>query len=296
VSLPTKIRKNAATALARALGAVLDGLRTSEVEHLASHVAKSERGRIDGGLYAFAKDLATKIANPPNRFTENGEQALLDRLAGEDVRVVFDVGANKGVWSSHAASVFPHAALHAFEIVPQTFEKLAAALEGREGVVLNKAGLDAADGEVMVNVAENDVLSSVFDMSFAGAAPKEVLALPVRSGASYAAERGIEEIDVLKIDVEGAERRVLEGFRPLFEHGAVRLVQFEYNRGSILGEFLLKSAYDLFGGWGYRLGRLMPDGVLFHDYHYTHEDFVGPNYVAIRESDDAWRRLIERPA
>ena len=41
----------------------------------------------------------------------------------------------------------------------------------------------------------------------------------VRRGADYAAEHGIAAIDMLKINVEGAEGKVLEGFEPMISEG-----------------------------------------------------------------------------
>ncbi len=42
---------------------------------------------------------------------------------------VFDVGANRGEWSSMILGRFPEVELHSFEIVPDTFERTRQALE-----------------------------------------------------------------------------------------------------------------------------------------------------------------------
>ena len=41
----------------------------------------------------------------------------------------------------------------------------------------------------------------------------------VQRGADYASAKGIDLIDFLKIDVEGAEGKVLEGFEPMSRNG-----------------------------------------------------------------------------
>ena len=112
------------------------------------------------------------------------------------------------------------------------------------------------------------------------------------SGDDYAALNSVDSIDFLKIDVEGAEKKVLRGFKDMLGSRAIRLIQFEYNRGAIIGDFLLKDAYEFFSAFGYKLGKLVPEGVLFHDYHYSYENFVGPNYVACREDDIDLQNLI----
>ena len=85
-----------------------------------------------------------------------------------------------------------------------------------------------------------------------------------------------------------------DGFEPMISEKRIRLIQFEYNRGAIIGDFLLKHAYQFFRPRGYRLGKLTPGGVQFHDYELAHEDFLGPNYIACRDDDAELIRHISR--
>ena len=60
------------------------------------------------------------------------------------------------------------------------------------------------------------------------------------------AQHGIESIDFLKVDTEGADIDVLQGFRNAFEQGAVTMAQFEYNDLSLkLSRTLLADFYEL---------------------------------------------------
>ena len=87
------------------------------------------------------------------------------------------------------------------------------------------------------------------------------------------------------------EDRVLKGFGELLERGAIRVIQFEYGRVNIESHFLLKDFYKLLSGFGYVLGKIYPTEVLFKDYEYTDEDFLGPNYLAVLRTETA---LIQR--
>ncbi len=291
MDLWTKIRKNLAIHLPRLEAWALSAFGQGEIETIAGHaVARSGSGP-SAPLVSFARAFVEKATSPPNRFTENGEQALLDRLASLPARTVFDVGANVGTWSHYALKVFAQAELHAFEIVPATFEELRLHLPAEARVHLNAFGLSDIAGKVTVNLYSSSLISSMYALDGDCQKSRQV-ECAVQRGADYAAVHGVERIDMLKVDVEGAEGKVLSGFEPMLSEGRIRLIQFEYNRGAILGDFLLKHAYDFFAPRGYKLGKLMPDGVHFHPYHFAYEDFVGPNYIACREDDSELLEMI----
>jgi len=288
----TRIRKNLAIHMARMQSFILQSLPVAEVETIARHVSEWTGQNPSHPLIAFARTLADKATHVPNKFAENGERALLDRIADLPFHQLFDLGANIGTWSRHAVERFPDADLHAFEIVPATFEILRQNLTKAPRIHLNCFGLSNTDGKVAVHVYSSNLISSMFALDSDKSSFSKV-ECEVRRGAQYCTERGVHNIDALKIDVEGAEGAVLEGFEPMISERRVRLIQFEYNRGSILGSFLLKHAFDFFTPRGYRLGKLTPAGVAFHEYHFAHEDFIGPNYVACRRDDTELIRRIE---
>ena len=115
------------------------------------------------------------------------------------------------------------------------------------------------------------------------ALPFTELEARVITGDSYAERQGLTHIDMLKIDVEGMEERVLNGFSKMFAQRAIDLVQFEYGRVNIINHFLLRDAYAFFRARGYVVGKIFPNYVDFRDYQLTDEDFMGPNYLACRE-------------
>ena len=286
------LRKNVAVFMPRILALAMGFLTAGEIETIARHVSEWTGRNPSHPLKVFSRALAEKATNIPNKFAENGEQALLDRIASLPFRVLVDVGANVGTWSRYAIKTFPSAELHAFEIVPDTFEILRQNLPAAPELYLNRFGLSNEEGTVGVHVYSSNLISSMFALS-TDRESQTILDCEVQRGADYFIKHGIGAIDALKIDVEGAEGRVLEGLEPMISEGRIRLIQFEYNRGSILGKFLLKDAYDFFTPRGYRLGKLTPEGVVFHEYHFGHEDFVGPNYIACRRVDDELVRCLE---
>ena len=46
--------------------------------------------------------------------------------------------------------------------------------------------------------------------------------------------------------------------------------------------------HELLGSHGYAVGKIYPDYVEFRDYSLDDEDFVGPNYLAVRRERAGW--------
>lgn len=215
----------------------------------------------------------------------NGEEWLLRRLESKLDRI-FDVGANKGEWSLLARRYHPAADLHAFEIVPQTFQKLLAA--SPPGVHLHNFGLSDQNGQVPIKYhGDHDTVSSAFVVpGLTGRDHAETVMCPVRAGDAFCDENGLDRIDLLKIDTEGAESLVLKGFAERLQDGRIPLIQFEYGLANIPARFLLADFYEMLGA-RYRIGMLTKRGVKFKDYSVRDETFMGPNYIALsRERTD----------
>ena len=228
--------------------------------------------------------------------TVNGEFGLLERLRNLPVEVVFDVGANIGEWSMETARHFPNAAIHAFEIVPETFETLTASCGGIESVECHRFGLSNIDGVAVLNYAgANSLVSSLVGVERIHRSPFTQREVRVRRGDTFCKAAAIDRIDILKIDVEGAENLVIEGFGNWLVEGRIGLVQFEYGRANILTRHLLADYWPFFEQRKYHIGKLMPDGVDFQGYSFNAEDFRGPNYVAVHESRRDLLDAVRRP-
>ena len=234
--------------------------------------------------------------------TTNGEEWLLRTLAKRgQLKCAFDVGANSGEWLALCRKHHPGVSIHAFEIAPPTFSKLQHNTRACPDITLNGFGLSDCNGsiEVFYDDTADQVTSAYPDNFGTGFEPferrkfslKTIQARIVR-GDDYARDNKVRTIDFLKIDVEGMEQSVLRGFDALFQNKSIRLVQFEYNTPNIISKFLLRDAYQFFNGFGYCLGKLYPNYVEFRDYHYRHEDFCGPNMIAVRKEDVELQKIL----
>jgi FkbM family methyltransferase len=212
----------------------------------------------------------------------NGEERVMRLMAQSGGACLFDVGANVGEWTLSALRLAPAATVHAFEIVPDTAAVLVEATAGDPRVHANASGLGAEEGTVEVRYYPtfsegSGVTATYLDLPF------ELRTCPVTTGDAYCERHGIEHIDFLKLDVEGAEDSVLRGFARRFEAGAIDAVQFEYGTPNIESHFLLRDFHAFFGERGFVVGKIYPDHVEFRPYDpLIDEDFRGPNFLAVR--------------
>jgi FkbM family methyltransferase len=243
-------------------------------------------GPLARGLYHQARRFVQAYENFDYDMDTNGEGSLLKRLAGADVKIVFDVGANRGDYALRCRAALTQAAVHCFEIVPETFAKLRKATAGVAGVTINDFGLSDRESEVEVQTCAADGLSTIVVETAAIHGTRQWSAVRSRviTGDAYCTERGIDRVDILKIDTEGADHLVLQGFDGMLARGAVGLVQFEYGMTSIFTKFMLRDFHLYLEPRGFEIGKLMPGTVAFGPYRPRSEDFRGPNFVAVHKS------------
>jgi FkbM family methyltransferase len=134
----------------------------------------------------------------------------LRRLLGPG-SVFFDVGANFGYYSVALANALDRRCqVHAFEPNPKTYDRLLRHIEwnGLKDVVLPVpfALSDRRGTATLIERSDNSGASRIGDDA-AG------ITVELTRLDDYCAERGIDRLDALKIDVEGLEARVLAGGR-----------------------------------------------------------------------------------
>jgi FkbM family methyltransferase len=223
--------------------------------------------------------------------SSNGELFVLDTLATADFREVVDVGANVGAWTALARAAFPHAVIHCFELDDDTCRRLAVQVSALDRVRVNCCGLSDTPGEAWFkSYPTAPEMTSILD--YPHAVPSVRKRGLLMMGDEYVEANHIDRLDFVKIDVEGSERRVLDGFIKTISRGAIDVIQFEYGRANILARQFLRDMYAFFDAYGYAIGKIYPRRVDFKPYALADEDFRGLNYLAVRRSrEDLITRL-----
>lgn len=183
------------------------------------------------------------------------------RQAGA-VRTVFDVGANHGQSIVELRAEFAGAKFFAFEPSPGAAVAFRQAIGPAEDVELIEAAVGERDGLATLHENAEDVTNSLLVSSreapeFAeahGMSAVRTREVPLVRLDTFCSRRGIDCIDVLKIDSQGYERQILQGAGELLTPRVVRAVFLEvlfvslYDRQSWCGEVI-----DALHGRGYRL-------------------------------------------
>ncbi|MDO8787317.1 MAG: FkbM family methyltransferase [Sulfuritalea sp.] len=152
----------------------------------------------------------------------------------DEVKVVLDIGANVGAATVFFSELYPMAKIHAFEPIPGNLEilKMNAASRDRPGSIeCHLLALSDRDGELqMIHSpgAHNHGGWSFYQRGAAG--DEEKVSVPVRKSGDFVRELGLERIDVIKIDTEGAEKEILHGLTP------EQLASVQYIVGELHGE------------------------------------------------------------
>lgn len=151
------------------------------------------------------------------------------RLAFSLIRqgdVVFDVGANLGLWAIPASRrAGPHARVEAFEPVPENHARLVRnlALNGVDSVRCHCLAVADVSGERAFRAAPHN--SAHGSLVARQENPGETV--PVTSIDEHCDRHGIDRIDWLKVDVEGAESLVFAGAVRLLSGPAAPAILFE---------------------------------------------------------------------
>ena len=164
-------------------------------------------------LYPFSNVCERRVLFTPQFFDATERRLLAERMKPGFVFV--DVGANVGAYSLFVSGALKgDAKIIAFEPQPSVYERLIANIRFNPGSSIKAIDCAVADqdGEVSLFLdADNQGEASVKFMNWSQGEGASV-AVPAKSLLTVARDEGLERIDALKLDVEGAEDLILVAF------------------------------------------------------------------------------------
>lgn len=205
-------------------------------------------------------------------FEVTGEAKFLRNLAKENPKLCIDIEANKGDYSKIILEETESKTI-AFEPLPKPFEQLERMkLKYETRFICENIGLSDSSGTLDFFFGDSDsqlasFSSEVNEIEFIGNMNINKMKVPVSSLDLYIGRTGIEElrIDLIKIDTEGFEYKVLKGAQKTIEKFKPKYIQLEFNWHQLHLNQTLKSISELLPN--YELFQLLPfgDGIVARD-------------------------------
>lgn len=237
----------------RYLNYLVDRARlTASKRRIAPDVPAVRQVAVDGcRLLVLANEDVGRQIHVLGRYESADLDCLVSRIAPGDI--CFDVGANTGFVAVRMAAAARDARVVAFEPLPLNYHLVCAnALLNDLPIRAVQCAVSDAEGEASFSQAQDSAYSSLLPVGRKAEARKISVAMVTL--ADFMQREGIPRIDVLKLDVEGAEERALRGAAAVLSDPAraPRLVMIElYDANLHAFGTSIGAVVELMRGFGY---------------------------------------------
>ena len=209
----------------------------------------------------------------------------MKKLSKFSPSIIIDGGANIGDYSLFVNQFVPECKIYSFEPVNSTFQKLLENKKDHDNIIPVNKGLFKENCSSEINLFNSDEHSSIYDIQGLSYKSNQKQTIELIRGDDFMEENKIDFIDLLKLDIEGAEYDALLGFENSIRHGKIKAIQFEYGYINISTKKLLIDYYNFFEANNYIVGKIFPKIVEFRIYDFKYEDFLGPDFIAVKKSE-----------
>lgn len=220
---------------------------------------------LKGVIKTMAGRLGYTISKTPRAREAGGKSAMgeLKRLMKGVVEpVVFDVGGHHGMMVKAFRELLPDSRVYSFEPFHKSFEVLKAEVSGDPRVRVFNYGLGEENGPRTFHVNAHEQTNSLLPTDGEGAVTwgegllttQRTMTVEIRTLDSVMKELEVTRIDVLKLDVQGAEPLVMEGARSACEMGNIEVLYSEIiTRPTYQGQKRLDEALMFYHELGFEL-------------------------------------------
>jgi len=167
--------------------------------------------------------------------------------------IIFDVGANRGQTIERFLKIFPNCIIHAFEPIKEEYLGIKKKYEDNKNVHINNLALGDKEEDKQFNVMIRSGNSSFYDLNEntewlktrkkqsqtdVKDFKKSIANVKVTTLDKYCEEKKIDFIDLLKIDVQGYEEKVLKGSMQMFLENNIDAVETEIMFDDVYKKYL----------------------------------------------------------
>jgi FkbM family methyltransferase len=161
------------------------------------------------------------------------------------VRTVVDIGANIGASAVFFAMLYPQARVFAFEPARVPYSLLAQNVAPLSNVTAFPYGLYSHDKTVPLYAGLTDCVESSLSQNRRTGLPETI---ELRSAEHVMKDRGVESIDILKIDTEGCEPHILRSLQRYLPDVKLLYVEYHSDRDRRLIDSLVADTHHLWRG------------------------------------------------
>lgn len=164
--------------------------------------------------------------------------------------IILDVGANEGQSINKYLNLFSNPTIHAFEPLEEQFDNLKIKYGLKRNIYLNNCAVGESNYKKSFNKAKKSSTSSFNNFNYNSNWIKNrsieqnvdvenffevVKDVSITSIDNYCKKNELNSIDLLKIDTQGFEDKVLEGSKEMIKKNAIKI---------IICEIMFDNAYD----------------------------------------------------
>ena len=202
--------------------------------------------------------------------------------------IVFDIGANKGLWAKEMLRVAGPRLGKLYCVEPSRHNFAAIESLGDPRVSLLKVALsDKAGEQALYSDRDGSGIASLADrrLDHVGVTMTARETVSVTTLDTVLAEMNIARVDFAKFDIEGYEYNAFLGGEKAFARGAIRACAFEFGGTNIDTRTYFRDFWFFLTERNYRIATINPLGPphAIARYHEGLENFLPTNYVAWRK-------------
>lgn len=256
---------------------------------LKNRIGEKQYQRLFEDLYLIA--LRGMNIGGGSEIESSGEKNALfyikNTLKESDKLVIFDVGANVGIYTILLNEVFSeNSTIFSFEPSRITFDRLNSKTKHFKNLNLLNFGFGNSNSFLTLYYnKEESGLASVYNRRLDHFNIKMDLKeeIEIKTIDSFCEENNINKIHFLKLDIEGHELSALSGAAKMLNSHKIDFIQFEFGGCNIDSRTYFQDFYYLLSEDFY-IYRIVIDGLCkIEQYKEMYEAFITTNYLAERK-------------
>ena len=161
-------------------------------------------------------------------------QKKITRDLGAEL-TIFDIGAFDGGTALKYQELFPESKIFSFEPFPDSFSKLVQNTKSFKNIIPINKGIGELEGFAKFNSNSFAPTNSLLATHESGSTfwgeglldTEKTIEIELTTIDNFVEIHGIKKIDILKMDVQGAEYLVLQGAKKSFEKGIINMIYTE---------------------------------------------------------------------